>query len=59
VFPDGTLLGRRWRWTVIAAAANAVIFVVMAVFPSETLRPEAGNHLHHSGRNSVVLRRLG
>ena len=42
VFPDGTLLGRRWRWTVIAAAANAVIFVVMAVFPSETLSGQLG-----------------
>jgi signal transduction histidine kinase len=42
VFPDGTLLSRAWRWIVIVAAANAMIFVAMAVFPSETLSGQLG-----------------
>lgn len=42
VFPDGTLPSRAWRWIVIVAAANAMIFVAMAVFPSETLSGQVG-----------------
>jgi two-component system NarL family sensor kinase len=42
VFPDGTLLGRRWRWVGVAGAASALLLVAMAVVPAETLSGELG-----------------
>ncbi|MFI5914099.1 sensor histidine kinase [Dactylosporangium sp. NPDC051541] len=42
VFPDGRLLGRGWRWVVLAAVADAVAFAATAVAPADTLSGKLG-----------------
>lgn len=42
LFPDGHLLNRRWRWVVVAACFNGIVFVGVAVLPSQTLSDSTG-----------------
>ena len=54
VFPDGRLLGRRWRWAAGAAAACFAGFIALALFdPSPFDSPDA------SVRNPLLHNRFG
>jgi hypothetical protein len=42
LFPTGQFLSRRWRWTILLVALNAILFAATGVFPSENLAAELG-----------------